>query len=384
MPRGLVATAMQMAASTFGKPGRSYTAKLQPDFRDDTVMISDAESEPPASTPRRSGQESLFASPLMEQAERASPLPLSPLSDSCGEHQWEEDFTLHFREYFPLLSQQEEALLRQPASEDTRPIEVPTWFVWRFLGSLAEQQAQDKLRRKLVNAMVRADLPMLACQKGIYLGVAILDECLMMQKPKLRPLLLASVALTIAEKFEGDKDFAQLKDLNDAMGDHASNEELVMAELEMLNAIDYNLHRSTAEHHRYWIVEFVNDRVDLGNEKGRILKASEYLCEMTLLCASAGRWAPSVQAACGCLAAFTILQRESLSDEIWKFLVTERRWQQLRLAIRELLSLLKEDDINKTVIYQKYATLDHSYISIKVHGMLDKRVNIQLHKQWTP
>lgn len=132
------------------------------------------------------------------------------------------------------------------------------------------------------------------------------------------------------------------------------------------------------------IVEFVNDRVDLGNEKGRILKASEYLCEMTLLCASAGRWAPSVQAACGCLAAFTILQRESLSDEIWKFLVTERRWQQLRLAIRELLSLLKEDDINKTVIYQKYATLDHSYISIKVHGMLDKRVNIQLHKQWTP
>ena len=26
----------------------------------------------------------------------------------------------------------------------------------------------------------------------------------------------------------------------------------------------------------------------------------------------------------------------------------------------------QEDDINKTVIYQKYATLDHSYISVKV------------------
>ena len=71
---------------------------------------------------------------------------------------------------------------------------------------------------------------------------------------KPRPLLLASVALTIAEKFEapaqhtpgsnesiygtdqplgqGDKDFAQLKDLNDAMGDHASNEELVRSDAE--------------------------------------------------------------------------------------------------------------------------------------------------------
>jgi hypothetical protein len=62
------------------------------------------------------------------------------------------------------------------------------------------------------------------------------------------------VALTIAEKFEapaqrnpgsgsdesihgqplgqGDKDFAQLRDLNDAMGDHASNEELVRSDAE--------------------------------------------------------------------------------------------------------------------------------------------------------
>eukprot|EP00434_Breviolum_minutum_P025010 symbB.v1.2.022092.t2/scaffold1946.1/size95412/4 len=151
-------------------------------------------------------------SPIMHHGTRMSPPPLSPLSESCGEYQNEEDFYVYEVNLFPILCWQEEPMLRHPASEDTLPIEVPRWSFWSYcrnFGSFSNQKAEDE-RRKLVSAMVRADRRIWNIQeifeyddkKGLFLGVSIFDECLIKEQPRLRPSVLAAVALGIGEKFE--------------------------------------------------------------------------------------------------------------------------------------------------------------------------------------
>lgn len=58
-----------------------------------------------------------------------------------------------------------------------------------------------------------------------------------------------------------------LKMVNEAMEDNASEDELVAGEIELLNAIEYQLHRPTAEHHRNWLVEVVDQQLELEADK---------------------------------------------------------------------------------------------------------------------
>ena len=51
------------------------------------------------------------------------------------------------------------------------------------------------------------------------------------------------------------------------MEDNASEDELVAGEIELLNAIEYQLHRPTAEHHRNWLVEVVDQQLELEADK---------------------------------------------------------------------------------------------------------------------
>lgn len=282
--------------------------------------------------------------------------PLSPLSPSCGQYQSEEDYVLHFNDFFPHLCQQEEHLLHQPAGDDALPIEGQT-------------------RRKFVSKLVLVHQQFLSSPLSLYLAVSILDECLKLGKPKLQlqPWVLPSVALAIAGKFEEDLDpMTNIKSINQAMEDSATEEQLVDAERKVLIAIDFHLHRPTAEHHRQWFVECVC-LVDPEMDKERLMGASEYLCEMTLLCAAAGRWAPTVHAACACVVAGVLLGR-SCEQHMKGLLPTDRHWTQLCLAMRQLYALLAEPDACKSTVYRKYATLEYSYISIKVHQFLEKEL----------
>eukprot|EP00913_Durusdinium_trenchii_P020454 g19214.t1 len=232
-----------------------------------------------------------------------------------------QDYVLHFNDFFPHLCQQEEHLLHQPAGDDALPIEGQT-------------------RRKFVSKLVLVHQQFLSSPLSLYLAVSILDECLKLGKPKLQlqPWVLPS-----------------------AMEDSATEEQLVDAERKVLIAIDFHLHRPTAEHHRQWFVECV------------LMGASEYLCEMTLLCAAAGRWAPTVHAACACVVAGVLLGR-SCEQHMKGLLPTDRHWTQLCLAMRQLYALLAEPDACKSTVYRKYATLEYSYISIKVHQFLEKEL----------
>eukprot|EP00434_Breviolum_minutum_P025007 symbB.v1.2.022091.t1/scaffold1946.1/size95412/3 len=94
---------------------------------------------------------------------------------------------------------------------------------------------------------------------------------------------------------------------------------------------------------------------------------------MTLLCASSGRWAPTVQAACACHVTF-VLYGERACEKHWRELLqTERRFQQLTVASRQLFKLLQEPDIRRNAIYLKYADSDQSCISVKVQEKHEKR-----------
>lgn len=368
------------------------------------LIISDEEMEAMPTTPRfcaldqcagngeHAGRSQEFSSdagsPIMHHGTRMSPLPLSPLSESCGEYQNEEDFYVYEVNLFPILCWQEEPMLRHPASEDTIPIEVPRWSFWSYcrnFGSFSNQKAEDE-RRKLVSAMVRADRRIWNIQeifeyddkKGLFLGVSIFDECLIKEQPRLRPSVLAAVALGIGEKFEeADSDRDRLHLVYEELNVSATKDELAHAEIAILNAIDYRLHRPTAAHHRHWFLEHLFISYQLYTDKELLRKAYQYLCEMTLLCASSGRWAPTVQAACACHVTF-VLYGERACEKHWRELLqTERRFQQLTVASRQLFKLLQEPDIRRNAIYLKYAESDQSCISVKVQEKHEKRMRTQ-------
>ncbi|CAE6971457.1 ansA [Symbiodinium sp. CCMP2592] len=112
---------------------------------------------------------------------------LPPLSPSCGAHQGEEDYSLFFGEHFSNLCNGEDRILKQPAHFDYAPV-IPN--------------DQDQMRKAMLDRIVRLHLKFDMKPESLYLAVSLIDECLMLRLPCIRPFLLAPVALLVAAKFE--------------------------------------------------------------------------------------------------------------------------------------------------------------------------------------
>ncbi|CAJ1438557.1 unnamed protein product [Effrenium voratum] len=352
---GLVAAALQWRSSTgaMQRWGAPQNPVQQRAWQQRVLMVdSDSENFENFESP-----EAPSPSPSPGFVRRTPP-PLSPLPAS-GLHQRDEDYSLHFDTFFPRLRHWEERLLQQPPGLDGVPlIEGP----------------KGVLRRDLVNRLVLTHFRYMSSPMTLFLAVAIMDECLMLRQPNLRPMLLSSVALLIAAKFEEElSPDATAASIAEAQGEEmATQDELVQAEKRVLEAIDFQLHRPTAVHHQHWLVEYLDTHSSLGTNKEELQHASAYLNELALLCAPVGRWAPSVHAAAATMVAGVLLGRPC--EEPLKPLWEERRWHQLRVAMRQLLAILAEPEVVNSSIYQKYSASEYGYTSIKVNNWLTEKL----------